>query len=164
MLNCLFMSDEAHFDLNGNINNQNCQIWSASNPQILHETELHPLHVTVWCAVSLRCIVGSYFFEENGHTVTVTGDRYLSMLREFFYPELRRMRISFNSVWFQKDGAAPHIAQPVMTELRRKFPNKLISKKTPHFVGHPGRLTLLHLTFSCGVIANRESAKQNKQI
>lgn len=130
MLNCLFMSDEAHFDLNGNINKQNCRIWSASNPQTLHETELHPLRVTVWCAVSSRFIVGPYFFEENGHPVTVTGDRYLNMLREFFYPELRRKRISFNSVWFQQDGAGPHIAQPVMTELRRKFPNKLISRNS----------------------------------
>jgi len=75
MLSCLFMSDEAHFDLNGNINKQNCRILSASNPQILHETELHPLRVTVWCAISSRCIVGPYFFEENGHTDTVTGDR-----------------------------------------------------------------------------------------
>jgi len=124
------MSDEAHFDLSGNINKQNCRIWSASNPQTLHETELHPLRVTVWCAVSSRCIVGPYFFEENGHTVTVTGDRYLSMLREFFYPEIRRMKISFNSVWFQQDGVAPHIAQPFMTELRRKFPNKLISRNS----------------------------------
>jgi len=128
MLNCLFMYDEAHFYLNGNMNKQNCRIRSASNPQILHETELHPLRVTVWCAVLSRWFVGPYFLEENGHTVTVTGDSYLSMLREFFYPELRRMRISFNSVWFQQDGAAPHIAQPVMTELRRKFPNKLISR------------------------------------
>ncbi|XP_053946986.1 uncharacterized protein LOC128855816 isoform X2 [Anastrepha ludens] len=130
MLNCLFMSDEVHFDLNGNVNKQNCRIWSTSNPQILHETELHPLRVTVWCAVSSRCIVGPYFFEENGHTVTVTGDRYLKMLKEFFYPELRRKRIPFNSVWFQQDGATSHIAQTVMTELRRKFPNKLISRNS----------------------------------
>jgi len=32
MLNCLFMSDEAHFDLNGNINKQNGRIWSAFQP------------------------------------------------------------------------------------------------------------------------------------
>jgi len=78
-------------------------------------------------------------------------------LREFFYPELRRMRISFNSVWFQQDGAAPHIAQPVMTELRRKFPNKLISRNST-FRWPPSS------PFSCGVIANRKSTKQNQQI
>ena len=130
MLNCLFMSDEAHFDLNGNVNKQNCRIWDAQNPQVLHEKELHPLRVTVWCAVSSRCLVGPYFFEENGQTVTVTGDRYLNMLRNFFYPELRRRRIPFRSVWFQQDGAPPHITRPVMTELRQKFPNKLISRNS----------------------------------
>ena len=65
MLNCLFMSNEDHFNLNGNINKQNCRIWSASNPQILHQTELHPLRITVWCAISSRCIVEPYFFEEK---------------------------------------------------------------------------------------------------
>lgn len=86
LINCLFMSDEAHFDLNGNVNKQNCRIWNESNPEMLHETELHPERVTVWCAVSSRCIVGPYFFEENGVTVTVNGDRYLKMLKEFFLP------------------------------------------------------------------------------
>lgn len=129
-INCLFMSDEAHFDLNGNVNKQNCRIWSQSNPQILHEMELHPERVTVWCAVSSRCIVGPYFFEENGVTATVNGDRYLNMLKEFFYPELRRRRIPFNSIWFQQDGATAHIARPVMEELQRKFRNKLISRNS----------------------------------
>ena len=73
VLKCIYMSDEAHFDLNDNVNKQNCRIWSDSNPQILHETELHPLRVTVWCAVSSKYIVGPYFFEESGVTVTVSN-------------------------------------------------------------------------------------------
>jgi len=41
------------------------------------------------------------------------------------------------SVWFQQDGAAPHIAQTIMTKLRH---STLCWRL-------PSRLTLLHLTF-----------------
>lgn len=41
------MSNEAHFVLNGNVNKQNCRIWSNSNPQILHHMQLHLLSVIV---------------------------------------------------------------------------------------------------------------------
>ena len=73
------------FDLNKNVNKQNCRIWSESNPEIIHETELHPERVTVWCAVSSRCIVEPYFFKENGVTVTVNRHRYLKMLNVLFF-------------------------------------------------------------------------------
>jgi len=162
-INCLFMSDEAHFDLNGNVNKQNCRIWSQSNPEILHETELHPERVTVWCAVSSRCIVGPYFFEENGVTVTVNGDRYLNMLKEFFYPELRQRRIPFNSIWFQQDGATAHIARPVMEELQRKFPNKLISRNST-FRWPPRSPDLTAPDFFYGVMSNKRCIKRNQGI
>jgi len=83
-INCLFMSDEAHFDLNGNVNKQNCRIWAEGNPQNIHPVMLHAERVTVWCAVSVNCIVGPYFFEENNASVTVNGERYLYMLQQFF--------------------------------------------------------------------------------
>jgi hypothetical protein len=33
-------------------------------------------------------ILGSYFFEDNGHAVLVTAERYVAMLNEFLLPEL----------------------------------------------------------------------------
>ena len=42
-------SDEAHFWLNGFVNKQNMRYWSATNPNMLLETPLHPQKVTVWC-------------------------------------------------------------------------------------------------------------------
>ncbi|GFW75370.1 hypothetical protein TNCV_4190241 [Trichonephila clavipes] len=44
-------SDEAHFWLNGYVNNQNCRIWSEANPQVYVETPLHPEKLTIWCAL-----------------------------------------------------------------------------------------------------------------
>ncbi|GFW63339.1 hypothetical protein TNCV_3477551 [Trichonephila clavipes] len=47
----ILFSDEAHFWLNGNVNKQNCRIWSEANPQVYVKTPLHPETLTVWCAL-----------------------------------------------------------------------------------------------------------------
>ncbi|GFX54837.1 DUF4817 domain-containing protein [Trichonephila clavipes] len=47
----ILFSDEAHFWLNGYVNNQNCRIWSEANPQVYVETPLHTEKLTVWCAL-----------------------------------------------------------------------------------------------------------------
>lgn len=46
----IFFSDEAHFQLNGYVNKQNCRIWGAENPRVILEKPMHPPRVTVWCA------------------------------------------------------------------------------------------------------------------
>ncbi|GFV81113.1 putative transposable element [Trichonephila clavipes] len=46
-----WLSNEAHFWLNGYVNKQNCRIWSEANPQVSVETPLHPEKLTVWCAL-----------------------------------------------------------------------------------------------------------------
>ncbi|GFU66801.1 hypothetical protein TNCV_1155511 [Trichonephila clavipes] len=82
-------SDEVHFWLNGYVNKQNCRIWSEANPQVYVETPLHPEKLTVWCALWAGGIIGPYFFKnDEGHNVTVNGDRYSAMITNFFIPEL----------------------------------------------------------------------------
>ncbi|GFT02521.1 hypothetical protein TNCV_1487391 [Trichonephila clavipes] len=82
-------SNEAHFWLNGYVNKQNCRIWSEANPQVYVETPLHPEKLTVWCALWAGGIIGPYFFKnDEGHNVTVNGDRYRAMITNFFIPEL----------------------------------------------------------------------------
>ncbi|GFW00602.1 hypothetical protein TNCV_2283481 [Trichonephila clavipes] len=85
----ILFSDEAHFWLNGYVNKQNCRIWSEANPQVYVETPLHPEKLTVWCALWAGGIIGPYFFKnDEGHNVTVNGDRYRAMMTNFFIPEL----------------------------------------------------------------------------
>ncbi|GFU69177.1 transposable element Tc3 transposase [Trichonephila clavipes] len=84
----ILFSDEAHFWLNGYVNKQNCRIWSEANPQVYVETPLHPEKLTVWCALWALGIIGPYFFKNDGHNVTVNGDRYRAMITNFFIPEL----------------------------------------------------------------------------
>jgi len=66
-------------------------------------------------------VIGPYFFEEGGATVTVTSDRYVEMLETFLRPKL-------DDVWFQQDGAT---ARRSLRVLREMFPGRLISKGIP---------------------------------
>lgn len=125
----LFMSDEAHFHLNGEVNKQNCRYWAQNNPSELHQQPLHSEKVTAWAAVSKSCVIGPYFFEENGRTVTVNAQRYLRMLREFLVPELRRRGLSCSRIYFQQDEATCHTSNESIAEVKRLFPGKVISKR-----------------------------------
>lgn len=125
----LFMSDEAHFHLNGVVNKQNCRYWAQNNPRELHQRPLHSEKVTVWAAVSKSCVIGPYFFEEDGRAVTVNAQRYQRMLREFLVPELRRRGLSRCRLYFQQDGATCHTSNESIAEVKRLFPGKVISKR-----------------------------------
>ncbi|GFS67226.1 uncharacterized protein TNCV_2902391 [Trichonephila clavipes] len=82
----ILFSDEAHFWLNGYVNKQNCHIWREANPQVYVETPLHPEKLTVRCALWAGGIIGQYFFKnDEGHNVTVNGDRYRAMITNFFH-------------------------------------------------------------------------------
>ncbi|GFX73509.1 transposable element Tc3 transposase [Trichonephila clavipes] len=85
----ILFSDESHFWLNGYVNKQNCRIWSEANPQVYVEIPLCPEKLTVWCALWAGGIIVPYFFKNNeGHNLTVNGDRYRAMITNFFVPEL----------------------------------------------------------------------------
>ena len=84
-------SDEAHLDLGGYVNNQNCRICGTENPHAYIEKPMHPKRVTVWCGFWSRGITGLLFFEnEQGHAVTVNGDRYRAMLNEFLFTKIKK--------------------------------------------------------------------------
>ncbi|GFS75491.1 transposable element Tcb2 transposase [Trichonephila clavipes] len=123
-------SDEAHFWLNGYVNKQNCRIWSEANPQVHVETPLHPEKLTVWCALWAGGIIGPYFFKnDEGHNVTVNGDRYRAMITNFFIPELNNHDVQ--ELWFQQDGATCHTARATIDLLKDTFGDRLISRFGP---------------------------------
>ncbi|GFY36846.1 transposable element Tc3 transposase [Trichonephila clavipes] len=126
----ILFSDEAHFWLNGYVNKQNCRIWSEANPQVYVETPLHPEKLTVWCALWAGGIIGPYFFKnDEGHNVTVNGDRYRAMITNFFVPELNNRDVQ--ELWFQQDGATCHTARDTIDLLKDTLGERLISHFGP---------------------------------
>ncbi|GFW04968.1 uncharacterized protein TNCV_4882031 [Trichonephila clavipes] len=124
-------SDEAHyFWLNGYVNKQNCRIWSEANPQVYVETPLHQEKLTVWSALWAGGIIGPYLFKnDEGHNVTVNGDRYRAMITTFFIPELNNHDVQ--ELWFQQDGATCHTARATIDLLKYTFGDRLISRFGP---------------------------------
>ncbi|GFV65586.1 uncharacterized protein TNCV_778721 [Trichonephila clavipes] len=132
----ILFSDEAHFWLNGYVNKQNCRIWSEANPQVYVETPLHPEKLTVWCALWAGGIIGPYFFKnDEGHNVTVNGDRYRAIITNFFIPELNNHDVQ--ELWFQQDGATCHTARATIDLLKDTFGDRLTSRFGP--VNWPAR-------------------------
>ncbi|GFV26127.1 DUF4817 domain-containing protein [Trichonephila clavipes] len=126
----ILFSDEAHFWLNGYVNKQNCRIWSEANPQVHVETPLHPEKLTVWCTLWAGGIIGPYFFKnDEGHNVTVSGDRYRAMITNFFISELNNHDVQ--ELWFQQDGATCHTARATIDLLKDTFGDRLISRFGP---------------------------------
>ncbi|GFW63237.1 uncharacterized protein TNCV_3476531 [Trichonephila clavipes] len=121
----ILFSDEAHFWLNGYVNKQKCRIWSEANPQAYVETPLHPEKLTVWCALWAGGIIGPYFKNDEGHNVTVNGDRYRAMITNLFIPELNNDDVQ--ELWFQQDGATCHTACARINLLKDTFGDRLIS-------------------------------------
>ncbi|GFU72696.1 putative DD41D transposase [Trichonephila clavipes] len=123
-------SDEVHFWLNGYVNKQNCRIWSEANPQVYVETPLHTEKLTVWCALWAGGVIGPYFLKnDEGHNVTVNGDRYRAMITNFFIPELNNHDV--RELWSQQDGATCHTARTTIDLLKDTFGGRLISRFIP---------------------------------
>ena len=123
----LIMSDEEHFSLNGGVIKQSCRFYSTENPQLIDEQPLYDQKVTVWCAVCANMIIGPYFFEDDdGATITVNGEYYRAIIKDFVMPIIRENDVDDFS--FQQDGATCHTARPTINLLRPLFPGRLISK------------------------------------
>ncbi|GFW56263.1 uncharacterized protein TNCV_1877831 [Trichonephila clavipes] len=85
--------------------------------------------LTVWCALWAGGIIGPYFKNDEGHNVTVNGDRYRAMITNFFIPELNNHDVQ--ELWFQQDGATCHTARATIDLLKDTFGDRLISRFGP---------------------------------
>ncbi|GFY05796.1 uncharacterized protein TNCV_4404631 [Trichonephila clavipes] len=99
---------------------------------------------------ALYGLVESFLKNDEGHNVTVNGDRYRAMITNFFIPELNNHDVQ--ELWFQQDGATCHTARATIDLLKDTFGDCLISRFGP--VNWPPRscdLTPLDY-FLCGYV------------
>ena len=84
------------------------------------------MKVTVWLGISVRGIVGPYFWRpdpEFPNERGITARWYEKFLKEHVIPNLQEWP-NFNKVVFQHDGAPPHWAKIVRKVLNRAFHGK----------------------------------------
>ncbi|GFU07593.1 DUF4817 domain-containing protein [Trichonephila clavipes] len=82
-----------------------------------------------WLFGALYGLVESIFINDEGHNVTVNGDRYRAMITNFFIPELSNHDVQ--KLWFQQDGATCHTARATIDLLKDTFGDRLISRFGP---------------------------------
>ena len=127
----ILWNDEANFPLYGEVNAHNCCIWPNDPPHKFVQRRMLDEHITVWCGFTSQFIIGPYFFQEPSRrgfkSVTVTAERYETMLRDYVIPALADRGV-LSSVIFQQDGAPPHISIQVKRLLKDTFINRVISR------------------------------------
>lgn len=121
VLDLTFFTDEAWFHLSGYVNSQNYRTWSTENPHEFVETELHPLKVGIWIAMSRRRIIGPIFFNE-----TINGERYRTIILQQFFEQLLDDEIQYG--YFQQDGATAHTARPSLRYIQEFYDDRIISQ------------------------------------
>ncbi|GFT99571.1 DUF4817 domain-containing protein [Trichonephila clavipes] len=89
---------------------------------------------TTWKKESMRNsalygLVESFFKNDEGHNVTVNGDRYRAMITNFFIPELNNHDVQ--ELWFRQDGATCHTARATIDLLKDTLGDRLISRFGP---------------------------------
>ena len=85
---------------------------------------------TAWVAISKHGIIGPFWFEdENEQPQTVNTERYVAVLRKFWASLGRRRGMDRDQQWFQQEGATPHTSNVSLAWLRKRFDDKLISRR-----------------------------------
>ena len=125
----IILSDEAHFDIGGYVNKQNCRIWDTFLcPHAYIENPTQPKRVTIWCGFWSKGIIDPFFFEnEQGEVVTVNGDHYRAMYNKFLYTRIEEDDIG--NIWFQQEGTTCHTAKAALDVLRPVVENRIISRR-----------------------------------
>ncbi|CAF1096118.1 unnamed protein product [Didymodactylos carnosus] len=121
LIDNIFWSDEAKFNMNTVVNRHNCTYWARENPYLKFEVPNTQQGVMVWCGISSSGVVGPYFFND-----IVTGPLYKEMLVSYAWPQLKN-----KNFYFQHDGAGPHYAVIVREWLDRKFPDRWLGRRGP---------------------------------
>ena len=129
----VWFSDEAHFHLNGAVNNHNNVFWGSEKPDCVAQKSLKGPKVTAWCALNAKYgMVGPYWFEEDGKTATINQSRYRSVIDRFALElEDKLTANELSKVVFMQDGATPHTANETIEHLYAVFGdcNNLIGVK-----------------------------------
>jgi len=105
------------------VNQHNCVYWAPGNPHVHVEKEVNLPGLEVWCGLSLRGLIGPFFFEG-----TITGNVYLDMLRTSILSAIRT-HFGNDRFYFQQDSAPPHFQRDVTAYLYENLPGQWIGRR-----------------------------------
>ena len=97
------------------MNRHSSVYYAEANHHLLMEGKnIESPEVWVWAAIRSSGIQGHYFFED-----TVSGEKYLTILRKFLPPQLQN--VDLGQIIFMKNGAPSHFSNIVRIFLDETF-------------------------------------------
>lgn len=129
----IWFSDEAHFWLSGQVNQQNYRFWGSSNPEFVNVRPFRPQKVTVWAVLCGLDVFRPIFFAS-----IVKADAYEEVLGKSFYPQIRVLGMNTGGYWFIQDGAPLHQTGKVFDTINNVFGAQVIDYQYQN--NHPGTL------------------------
>ena len=122
----IVFSDEATFQLNGEVNRHNFRYWSDTNPHWIKESHTqYPQKLNVWAGMVGDTIIGPFFIEGNLNAVS-----YEQLLRNQIVPAIQALKgDDFENIWFQQDGAPAHYGVNVRQYLNETFFERWIGRR-----------------------------------
>ncbi|CAK1554373.1 unnamed protein product [Leptosia nina] len=109
---------------------RNEHFWSETNPRFSQETG-HQTRwsVKVWGGVYKNLTLGPIFFLLS----RMAGVSYLHFINNELLDILDDIPLAdYPRVWFQQDGAPPHVSRPVRQRLGELFGDRWIRRMGPH--------------------------------
>jgi len=101
LFNIVF-SNEATFEVNGNVNRHNFRLWSDENPHWI--LQAHTRSKNCLDSILNNTLIGPYFIEGN-----LTSAKYEDMLRNQILSAIQAIiDENFDQIWFQQGSAAPY--------------------------------------------------------
>ncbi|KMQ83987.1 transposable element tc3 transposase [Lasius niger] len=65
IIDAIISSDEANFEINGNVNRHNCRFWTNKNPHWMREAHTQNLEkLNVWAGIYNNTLIGPFFIDD----------------------------------------------------------------------------------------------------
>jgi len=124
-------SDEKWFVLHPSPNSQTDRYWAPAHPE--EETVCRfqgDSKVMGWVAlVDGKALRVRWMEDDEGRPMSVNGARYLAMVRDDVWPEIR-IQAGRRRYWWMQDGATCHTTDDVLAFLGAKFGDRIISRRS----------------------------------
>ena len=130
---------------------KNAYYWALTRDHAVKPVRFqkHPTKVHVWATISVRGIIGPYFFHADGKNISVNQYTYQTCVK-WFVSELKKRR-RFKRAVFMQDGATPHTVLSKREYLRQTFHGRVIGKRFDKPWPPYTPLTSLRHIYICGL-------------
>ena len=143
----IFFGDKKWFQLSQHPNRQNVRYWAPMKPNFVFDSKNQNVKKIMAFVVVVdgRALPVFWHEDENGDSVSVNTDRYIlaiqTLLKNFPKRKLKKC-------WWQQDGASCHCSDKSLSELKKHFQSRLISRRSEiEWPAHSPDLNPLDFTF-----------------